>query len=154
MHPTIKKLQFKDQGSALVLASPASFAEEIASLAEMTELDQEPREASAYEFALFFCENQAAIVHAATLIPECLAEGGLLWMAYPKKSSKKYQSDIHRDSGWEPLGKLGYEGVRQVAIDADWWALGVGKTGHHKKNHPRARKDPGQEEEKTPPQTQ
>ncbi len=31
--------------------------------------------------------------------------------------------NISRDSGWQPLGDLGYEGVRQVAIDDDWSAL-------------------------------
>jgi hypothetical protein len=32
-------------------------------------------------------------------------------------------ADIGRDDSWQPLGDLGFEGVRQVAIDEDWSAL-------------------------------
>lgn len=52
-----------------------------------------------------------------------LAKEALLWMAYPKKSSKRYQSTIHRDSGWEPLGQLELEPVRQISLNVDWSAL-------------------------------
>lgn len=44
-------------------------------------------------------------------------------MAYPKKSSKRYASDLSRDESWQPLGDLGMEPVRQVAIDPDWSAV-------------------------------
>lgn len=47
----------------------------------------------------------------------------LLWIAYPKKSSKRYKTEINRDNGWLSLGKKGYEGVRQIAINEDWSAL-------------------------------
>lgn len=47
----------------------------------------------------------------------------LLWFAYPKGTSKKYKCDFNRDDGWEPLRKLGFDTVRQVAIDEDWSAL-------------------------------
>ena len=52
------------------------------------------------------------------------AEGdAILWICYPKKSSKKYKCDFNRDSGWTVLGAAGYEPVRMVAIDEDWSAL-------------------------------
>ena len=47
----------------------------------------------------------------------------LVWFCYPKKSSKRYKTDISRDHGWSPLLDRGWEGVRQVAIDEDWSAL-------------------------------
>ena len=31
--------------------------------------------------------------------------------------------DFNRDTGWLPLGTVGFEGVRQVAIDDDWSGL-------------------------------
>lgn len=46
-----------------------------------------------------------------------------VWFAYPKKSSKRFKSDISRDSGWERLGDHNMEPVRQIAIDEDWSAL-------------------------------
>jgi hypothetical protein len=45
-----------------------------------------------------------------------------VWFAYPKGTSKRYKSELSRDSGWEVLGKLGFECVRSVAIDEDWSA--------------------------------
>ena len=46
-----------------------------------------------------------------------------MWFAYPKASSKNYSCEFNRDTGWDALGKAGFEGVRQIAIDDDWSAL-------------------------------
>ncbi|MGD9933860.1 MAG: hypothetical protein AB7T37_09075 [Dehalococcoidia bacterium] len=51
------------------------------------------------------------------------AESAALWVAYPRESSKRYQSDFSRDGSWETLGRQGLEPVRQAAIDDDWSAL-------------------------------
>ncbi|MEL6132738.1 MAG: hypothetical protein AAFR59_05170, partial [Bacteroidota bacterium] len=77
-----------------------------------------------YTYALIFTEMEADLHTAIPQIQDKLVDDAVLYFAYPKKSSKKYKSDINRDSGaWKPLGELGYEGVRMVAIDADWSAL-------------------------------
>jgi hypothetical protein len=55
---------------------------------------------------------------------------GVCWMVYPKKTSKKYQATITRDTGWSLLGELGFEGVRMVAIDEDWSALRFRRAEH------------------------
>jgi hypothetical protein len=46
----------------------------------------------------------------------------VVWFAYPKETSKRYKRELSRDTGWEVLGKLGFAGVRSVAIDEDWSA--------------------------------
>ena len=46
-----------------------------------------------------------------------------IWMAYPKGTSKRYKTQINRDSGWKYLGQFNYEGVRQIAINEHWSAL-------------------------------
>ena len=52
------------------------------------------------------------------------AEGdALLWFAFPKGTSKKYQCDFNRDTGWSLLKTAGFDTVRAVAIDDDWSAL-------------------------------
>ena len=45
------------------------------------------------------------------------------WSGYPKGSSKHYTSELGRDAGWQPLGALGYEPMRMIAIDEDWSGL-------------------------------
>jgi hypothetical protein len=52
-----------------------------------------------------------------------LMDDGVLWFCYPKKTSKKYSSDIDRDHGWKVLNDSGLYGIRMVAIDKDWSAL-------------------------------
>jgi hypothetical protein len=59
---------------------------------------------------------------AAALLP-ALAEDAVLWFAYPKARSPRRVAALTRDAGWEALGHAGFEGVRQVALDADWSAL-------------------------------
>ena len=53
-----------------------------------------------------------------------MSEDGLLWLCYPKKSSKTYKgSDCSRDTVTGMLSEEGFEPVRQIAIDEDWSAL-------------------------------
>ena len=47
---------------------------------------------------------------------------GLLWIAYPKKTSG-IKTDLNRDQGWDPLYKAGFGPVSQIAIDETWSAL-------------------------------
>ena len=57
-----------------------------------------------------------------TMAPSALSavvDNGLLWFAYPKKSGP-LQSDLSRDSGWEPLFAAGFDSVAQISIDETW----------------------------------
>ena len=47
----------------------------------------------------------------------------LLWFAYPKSTSERSACEFNRDKGWDVLLGLGFDCVRQVAIDEDWSAL-------------------------------
>lgn len=49
--------------------------------------------------------------------------GGLLWVTYPKGTSKKFKADIHRDTIHACGKTLGLEGVALIAIDDDWSAM-------------------------------
>lgn len=121
MNPIFKKLQVKDHTPLLVINAPDSF---LPNMEEMeAEIHQELQEEK-YTFMLGFAEQLGDLHRLIGLLAERLEGDGLFWLAYPKKSSKNYRSDINRDSeAWRELGKYGYEGVRQIAIDADWSAL-------------------------------
>jgi hypothetical protein len=47
----------------------------------------------------------------------------VIWFAYPKASSKRYRCEFNRDTGWAAVRAVGFDTVRQVAIDGDWSAL-------------------------------
>ena len=123
MNAVFKKMNFKGQSPICVLEAPEAFAPAMAEMAATTEVQTALADGTAYTWLLGFCPDAAAIERLAPVAAAALAEDAIFYLAYPKKSSKRYQSDISRDQGWGPLGKLGFEPVRQVAIDADWSAM-------------------------------
>jgi hypothetical protein len=118
-----KKLQYKGSDSIYVRNAPRELKPELAEMGKLTAVKSSPVCKQQYDFALFFVRSCAEIEKLAPKAAEKVPGDGVLWFAYPKKSSKRYPSDISRDDGWQPLGNLGYEGVRQVAINEDWSAL-------------------------------
>lgn len=118
----LEKLNGKEKSRLLLWGAPQEFAP------LQTELEESLpvlpwKVGESLDFLLVFCVNQAALGKALSEVGDALQEDTLLWMAYPKKSSKVYKSDLTRDTGWEPLGQRGYEPVRQIALDEDWSAL-------------------------------
>ena len=71
---------------------------------------------------LFATKQREVDAGIKTLVPK-LDGDATLWICYPKGTSKKYTCDFNRDTGWTEVGKVGFEGVRAVAIDEDWSAL-------------------------------
>ncbi len=132
MTPLFKKLNFKAQNAILVLQAPESFAAELQQMAAATEVHTDVANLSACSFIMVFVTRQAEIDALTPLVTAKLEEDGVLWFCYPKGSSKKYRCDFNRDTGWDVLGAAGFEGVRMVAIDADWSALRFRKAEHIK----------------------
>lgn len=122
MPSVFDKLNLKAQREILVVNAPASFEPELAALTGVAVL-RDPKKAKAVQFALAFATKQAEVDSLAKLLAAQAEGDALLWFAYPKGSSKKYQCEFNRDDGWAVLRGLGFDTVRQVAIDEDWSAL-------------------------------
>jgi hypothetical protein len=123
MNPIFKKLQFKQTDKIYILNAPKEFKSNLEEMAEITTIKKSPKCKQKYDFVVYFVKSCEDIQKYAQKAADKLNDDAILWFAYPKKSSRKYQSDISRDNGWKPLGSLGFEGVRQIAIDDDWSAL-------------------------------
>lgn len=121
--PLFKKLNFKQHKEILILNSPTEFETELNAIKDRTTVKTDIKSVSDIEFVLIFINTQTEIDKTTPLIDKKLKGDGIVWFAYPKGTSKKYKAEINRDNGWETLGKSGFEGVRQVAIDEDWSAL-------------------------------
>lgn len=122
MTPLFKKLNLKDEPEILVLHAPATFAAELDKL-EHVAIRHDLAEVADVHFSLAFVTRQEEVDNLAQAIAAKAKGDAVVWFAYPKASSKKYRCEFNRDTGWAALGELGFEGVRQVAIDADWSAL-------------------------------
>jgi hypothetical protein len=116
------KLNLKDQAEILVLNAPESFEPELATLAGV-KISRDIGEADKIAFSLAFVMTKAQLDAISTAITGKAQGDAILWMAYPKVSSKKYHCDFNRDTGWDVLAKAGFQPVRQVAIDEDWSGL-------------------------------
>lgn len=131
MDPLLKKLNYKDGSDILVINAPIDCGEIIENFSRDGKVLRAVKDIGdqGIVFTLVFLFNSEDI---NTLLPPVLDKvvgDAIIWLAYPKKSSKKYASDIDRDHGWSLLGEYGYEPVRQVAINDDSSALRFRKVG-------------------------
>lgn len=125
--PLFKKLNLGSNTTLAVLNAPGSFEEELNSFSDCTLLRKIPRNRKV-PFAIGFAVTQAELDNVSEQVSSGTEGDAVVWIAYPKRSSKKYQCEFDRDTGWEAMGKAGFEPVRQVAIDADWSALRFRRT--------------------------
>ncbi len=118
----LEKLQVKGNKSVLVLSSPPELSP---LLQEISAAMKTARKAGAgpFELILVYVQDSVALAAALEQARALLIHADLLWFAYPKKTSKRYSSDLSRDFGWETLENLGFRPVRQIALDDDWSAL-------------------------------
>ncbi len=118
--PTFAKLNLKDQTEIVVLNAPASFEPELKTLKGITVRRDTKGD---IDFSLAFVMTQKEVDTLGPQVAKKAKGDAVVWFAYPKGSSKKYKSEIDRDSGWAVMGKAGFEPVRMVAIDEDWSAV-------------------------------
>ena len=116
----------------MVLNAPATFDTELKQL-QGVRIRRSLAGLKRIEFGITFVIKQAEL-NAAMRAMGKLAEGdAVVWFAYPKKSSKRYASEVNRDDSWTVVGENGFEPVRMVAIDEDWSALRVRRVEFIKK---------------------
>jgi hypothetical protein len=127
-----KKLQLKPDQHLLALNAPATFTEALqAEGCRITAAATAPAEGVAYDAVQLFVKDSSELNHYAPLAVAALKPNGMLWIAYPKKTSK-IKTDLSRDEGWKVVAELGYAGVRQIAIDDTWSSLRFKHTSERK----------------------
>jgi hypothetical protein len=123
MKKLIEKLNYKGQDRIALINSEEyfynSFSEELKNVTIDREID--PR--YPYSFIVLFVKTISDIENLAPVALHNLTADGILWFCYPKKTSKKYRSDIDRDHGWKVLNDTGIHGIRLVSVDEDWSAM-------------------------------
>jgi len=123
MTELLKKLNYKGHKRIAVINSEPGFLQAITK--ELKELitDSEIDQRCPYEFMMVFVRSEADVKHFAPKALHNLTADGILWFCYPKKSSKRFKSDLERDRGWKALNEPGFHGIRMVSIDDDWSAM-------------------------------
>ena len=122
MSELLKKFNVKEQNTLFLWNKPEEFVSIQEEWSKNLNIVESPPEKPT-DFLLVFVKDRQQLEESKPVIQRNMDLKGLIWIAYPKKTSKKYKSDIRRDDFWEGLKDLGLEPVRQIAIDDDWSAL-------------------------------
>ena len=123
MSKVFKKMNLKEgTDEILVLNAPESFESEIEQLSGVN-IRRSATDLEKLRYGVAFAITRADLDTVSEAMASRAEGDALLWLAYPKKSSRKYTCEFNRDTGWDVLGSHGFEPVRMVAIDADWSAL-------------------------------
>lgn len=122
MTPLLKKLNYKDQKEVIIFDAPEELNDEVKAMENYVNVKVNPIP-KAFDFMLSFLSSVDHVNALAENWSNHAQGDAIMWCCYPKKSSKKYKSDITRDNGWQVLGDYGWEPVRQIAINDDWSAL-------------------------------
>ncbi len=105
MNDTLKKLQIKE--------SMTVFYDEM--------LDIEYVKNDYYDALLLYVNTTRMLKDKIDKHLTSLKQDGLLWILFPKSNGQKLE--IRRDSGFEYLGSLGYEPVRNISYNETLSAL-------------------------------
>ena len=130
MTPLFNKLNLGSHRDILVVDPPDSFEPELAALTGVT-IRRDPSRLTEIPFALAFVKTFAEVEAAAKWLPGAAGDA-VIWFAYPKGTSRRYRCEFNRDTGWAAVTAVGFDSVRQVAIDDDWSALRFRRTEYIK----------------------
>jgi hypothetical protein len=123
MTPLFKKLNYKGQPNIVAIGSPKTFDNELDKMSSHATIVKSLENVIETEFAICFATTQAEIDHFISIIYLKSKGDAIIWLCYPKMTSKNYTCEFNRDTGWSSLGQYHLEPVRQVAIDDDFSAL-------------------------------
>lgn len=115
----VKKLRLMPDMKALVLRPPSEhYLEELGLQAASAAIDADLQ----YDFVLLFVNSLAELAEHAPAAIQAVKPDGLLWITYPKGSSK-VKTDINRDTGWKLMLTFHVEGVAMISMDGTWSSM-------------------------------
>jgi len=116
----VKKLGIRPGQRVLILNAPDGYVESLGELPEGVHLT-DTREGS-FGFVHLFVKDSTELDAFRPAAMDAVEYDGLLWISYPKRSSK-VKTDLTRDVLWEMMKGTGLRPVAQVSVDAVWSAI-------------------------------
>ena len=120
--PLRKKLSLKENMICKVINPPDHYLHLIHPIPDGVQFISDTRED--FDFIHFFVNDSEVLSAVLPLLMKEIKKGGMIWISWYKKSSKKQQS-VNEDVIREVALPLGLVDVKVCAIDAEWSALKV-----------------------------
>ena len=114
-----QKLQLKS-GKLIVINAPKGYAEQLTK--ELNDLTVSTRASGQAEAVLLFVNSLAEAEKLTPKAGKLVKPAGMLWIAYAKGTSK-VKTDVNRDKLWKAIEPIGWQPVRQIALDEVWSAM-------------------------------
>jgi hypothetical protein len=89
---------------------------------ELKNLTVSTRAAGQAEAVLLFVNSLAEVDKLTLKAGKLVKPEGMLWIAYAKGASK-VKTDVNRDRLWAAVQPIGWQPVRQIALDEVWSAM-------------------------------
>jgi len=123
MKNLLAKLNYKGQDRIALINADENFTISLSDELKEVIIDKNIDPRYPYSFMILFVKNISEVEQFTPMTIHNLIADGILWFFFPKKSSKKYHSDLDRDHGWKVLNDSGLHGIRMISVDEDWSAL-------------------------------
>jgi hypothetical protein len=116
----VAKLGWKEGSKAIVIAAPDTYAD-LTDDAGITPKKTAPATGS-FDFIHLFVKDMAGLARDLPKLEPRLAEGGMIWVSWPKKTSTMFKN-LTEDGIRKVCLPLGLVDVKVCAIDNDWSGL-------------------------------
>ena len=117
-----EKLRIKPNTRVIAIDAPNNYEEVLGELPAGARVSYQLGDN--HDFIHLFITTREDLEEVMPIIMPSLVPGGLLWISYPKATSK-LRKDITKDYNWEPVVKLNLRIFNVVAFDANWTTYGI-----------------------------
>jgi len=120
-----EKLKLKSGQRACIINMPDGYLQTLAPFPESIYFSYElDPPTGRFDWLQLFVRTQAELEELAPQAIESLKPESLLWLTFPKGSSK-IQTDLTRDRGWDSLRDVDLKWVNLISVDKTWSAFGL-----------------------------
>jgi len=119
--PLVKKLGIKADKRSVAIAPPNDYAALI-EYSNVDEVVKAEKLSGQYDFIHLFNKTERDLNNALPICEKHLAEGGMIWASWPKKSSKLW-IDLTEGGIRTAAFPLNLVDVKVCAVDKDWSGL-------------------------------
>ena len=116
----LNKLRLKLGQRILLLNPPVNFLKGLGDVPQGMQLDSTPE--GEYDAVILFIKDGLEMERFKSVALEAIRYDGLLWISYPKGSSK-VKTDLSRDILWEKMADTDWRPVSLISIDETWSAM-------------------------------